>query len=265
MDYHFVHQPGPDPALVLLHGFTGSSASWLILLARLAGQRDIIAIDLLGHGQTSRPRSPQRYRIEHAARDIAVILDHLCAAPVHLLGYSMGGRLALFFARHYPAHLRSLILESSSPGIANSAERAQRRRNDEALAASIESEGIRRFVAYWESLPLFASQTRVSPQRLAELQRQRLRNDVVGLANTLRGMGTGRQPSLWNELSLITLPVLLVCGELDSKFVEIGKRMAERLPNAEVAIVPRAGHAVHFERPSAYTAVVGGYVRRIEP
>jgi 2-succinyl-6-hydroxy-2,4-cyclohexadiene-1-carboxylate synthase len=190
--------------------------------------------------------------MEAVARDVEALLDHLQASPAHLLGYSMGGRLSLYLALHRPRRWISLILESASPGLATAAERARRAQKDEALAAFIEREGLPAFVDRWQALPLFASQKRL-PQDVRQAHREgRLRNRSRGLANSLRGMGTGVQPSLWPRLGELALPVLLVAGELDDKFVAIAQEMAAELSRVRLEIVPDAGHTVHLERPDYY-------------
>src|SRR5712692_9730986 len=163
--------------LVLLHGFTGSAAAWGHQLDTLAdyGLR-IIALDLLGHGQSDAPDDPQRYTIEHCQQDILAGLQELSVSKgqATILGYSMGGRIALYTA--FSGFFRALILESASPGLEDLAEREQRRISDEALAASIEREGIPAFIARWENLPLFTSQQALPSVCRETLHRQRLQN-----------------------------------------------------------------------------------------
>ncbi len=245
------------PILVLLHGFTGSVASWGTLLNDLATSgMHIIALDLLGHGQSDAPRDPQRYRIEHCQADIIGLLQTLGIkqGEAVLLGYSMGGRIALYCA--FSGYFRALILESASPGLATFTERVQRRASDEALAERIEREGIEAFVNYWEQLSLFASQRNLPIERRNAQRAQRLTNRAHGLANSLRGVGTAVQPPLYQRLPELTLPVLLITGELDSKFCHIGQRMAQHLPQAQLQIVSGAGHAVHLEQPERFVTLV---------
>lgn len=256
---YFASATGEGEPLVLLHGFTGSSANWDAVTAVLASHFRVIMIDLLGHGRTDSPADPSRYQMKRAAADVTTILQNLIssASPqFNLLGYSMGGRLALYIALHYPHLVRSLILESASPGLATEAERAERRGRDEALADRIEREGIRPFVNFWENLPLWGSQQNLSEAARQTLRQQRLQNNPTGLANSLRGMGTGAQLSLWPRLSELTMPVLLMAGELDQKFVEIGRQMAAQIPLAQLEMAPGAGHTVHLEETAVFTQTV---------
>lgn len=251
----------PSHSLVLLHGFTGSSANWAEQSARLqvAGLR-VLTPDLPGHG-ANLPVSSDDYTIEAAAEELAALIEQKTTGPVHLLGYSMGGRLALYFALHYPEKVRSLLLESASPGLASPAERDARAASDDALADRIEREGIPAFVAYWESLPLWKSQGKLPAAVRLWLHEKRLQNAPHGLAESLRRMGTGVQPSLWGRLGELTMPVLLLAGEEDEKFVAIARQMAERIPHARLEIVPGAGHTVHLERSEFFCQEVIGFVR----
>ncbi len=242
------------PTLVMLHGFTGSAAGWGSHLDTLAayGLR-VIALDLPGHGQSDVPADPQCYAIEYCQQDILASLLKLGVSrgEATLLGYSMGGRIALYTA--FSGFFRALILESASPGLADPAEREQRRINDEALAASIERDGVPAFIDHWEKLPLFASQSTLPPEAREALRRQRLSNRTSGLA------GTGVQPSLYARLPALHIPVLLIAGELDMKFTAIARSMAQALPQSQLRIVPGAGHTVHLERPEEFDSLVGDF------
>ncbi len=248
------------PALVLLHGFTGSAAGWGYHLDALAayGLR-VIALDLLGHGQSDAPDDPLRYTIERCQQDILAALQKLGVnkGQAILLGYSMGGRIALYTA--FSGFFRALILESSSAGLEDPVEREQRRISDEALATSIEQDGVQAFVERWEKLPLFASQGSLTLECRETLHKQRLQNRARGLAQSLRGVGLGVQPSLYTRLPTLRLPALLIAGELDAKFTTIARHMAQALPQSQLRIIPGAGHTVHLERPGEFVSLVGDF------
>ncbi|MFO7255288.1 MAG: 2-succinyl-6-hydroxy-2,4-cyclohexadiene-1-carboxylate synthase [Bacillota bacterium] len=252
-------KPGGPRPLVLLHGFTGRAAVWRPLLPELARRRRVVAVDLLGHGRSrtvaGRPQ-PERYRMEAQAEDLLAILDRMGLERVDLLGYSMGGRVALHLALHVPERLGALVLESASPGLASAQERAARVAHDEALAAFLEAAGIRAFVDRWEALPLFATHRRL-PRRVWQRQRRlRLLNRPAELAASLRGMGTGAQAPLWDRLARLAVPTRLVVGERDAKFVALARQMAARSPQIQVVTVPGAGHTVHLEQPEAFLQAV---------
>lgn len=252
---------GDGPPLMLLHGFTGSARTWdaqvvkIRALAPAKGGWDdhsIVVVDLLGHGQTDAPTDPERYRMERASEDVCAILDTLGHSRAAVLGYSMGGRLALHLAVECPERVAALVLESGSPGIADPVERQERATRDAQLAMFIEREGVSSFVRRWEANPIFESQRVLPEEARSSLRSQRLQNSSVGLANSLRGMGAGAQEPLWDRLDTVAAPTLLLAGEHDRKYQVLLERMWDRLPRVGAAVIPDAGHAVHLEQPDGY-------------
>jgi 2-succinyl-6-hydroxy-2,4-cyclohexadiene-1-carboxylate synthase len=254
-----VESGGRGRPLLLFHGFTGSSATWQPFLDTLSDSRRVIAVDLLGHGRSDSPADAARYRVERQIEDLTALLDQLDVAEYDLLGYSMGGRLAMHLALAHPGRVGRLVLESASPGIASSEERAARMRHDESLAQMLERQGIAAFVDRWERLPLFAGQARLPDTTRETVRQQRLSSNPVGLAGSLRGFGAGVPAPLFDRLQDLP-PALVIAGELDEKYGALARRMAESLRNATVAIVPDAGHTVHLERPDEFARLVRGFL-----
>ena len=259
VDYSYTDVGTGEPIL-LLHGFTGSKETWKTAINDLSNQYRVIALDLLGHGETSSPLDKCRYQMEEAANDIREFLDKLEIKSVHLLGYSMGGRLALYFALHNPTYITSLILESCTPGLPKIEDRLARKESDETLATFILENGIPAFVEKWENVPLFHSQKSLSAKRQEEIRNGRLKQDPIGLSNSLKGMGTGVQPSLWEEIHQITAPTLLICGEFDEKFCNIMEKMKKRINSAHLEKVLNAGHAIHVEQEGKFVTIVSGFL-----
>jgi 2-succinyl-6-hydroxy-2,4-cyclohexadiene-1-carboxylate synthase len=236
--------------LVLLHGFTQTRASWRETTAALDGARRTLAPDLPGHGAAAaRPASfPAAVAYVRA----------LGGERFALAGYSMGGRIALAAAIALPRQVERLILVGASPGIADDAERARRRAADEALADRIEQIGVEAFAAEWAAQPLFADQ----PDHVAlAAGEDRRRNTAQGLAAALRGLGTGTMEPLWDRLPELRMPVTLLVGERDEKFRAIATQMAYRIAEADVHVIPRAGHAAQLERPDT----IASYLRSEPP
>jgi 2-succinyl-6-hydroxy-2,4-cyclohexadiene-1-carboxylate synthase len=259
-----VRSGGAGAPLLLVHGFTGSAAAWgEDLLAALAGRFRVIAVDLLGHGASSRPRAPARYALAEQVSDLCEVLDACGAGEALWVGYSMGGRIALAAACERPGRVRGLVLEGASPGLAQPEERAARIASDAALAQRLERLGIEAFVEGWMAQPLFATQRRLGPERLLAERERRLRGDPLALAACLRGAGTGAQVPLWERLHAVDVPVLLVAGEEDAKFRALGGAMARALPRAEEQSIPAAGHATHLENPEAFTEALCRFARQV--
>ena len=250
--HYYVEVKGSGQPILFLHGFTGDTTTWHETIDLLAKRGQCIAVDLPGHGETEMTDDPARFDVNETCKDLDEILDEFNVDKSHVVGYSMGGRVALSFSLKYPERVSRLVLESASPGIKQENEREQRRKNDEDLAQFIECEGIEAFVDKWENTPLFASQKRTSSAIQEKIRNQRLQNDPVGLATSLRRIGTGIQPSWWDFLIDLHCETLLIVGEEDLKFRNIADEMKKRIPFAKKVVIPSAGHAIHVEQPQKF-------------
>lgn len=194
--------------------------------------------------------------------DLNTILVQMGIEQVDLLGYSMGGRLALTFALLYPGRVRKLILESSSPGLAMESEKQHRRMKDAELANFIQEQGIIAFVDYWEEIPFFHHEA--PPMGNSEkIRKQRLKNSPIGLTNSLLGMGTGSQYSWWGRLSELTCEVLLLTGAEDHKFCAIARQMMKEMKNSSWVVIDGCGHAIHVEEPEKFGTIVSDFLSNV--
>lgn len=239
--------------LVALHGFTGCGSDFRFLNALLESDRKLIAPDWPGHGTKSGLRNESDYSLESHMR---VIDEAAAGESVELLGYSMGGRLALHYALTRPERVGRLILVGASPGLRTEAERLERRAGDAALADFIRSQGVAAFMRYWHGQTMFQTLQALPDERLREVMASRGRNDPEGLSLSLLHVGTGALPSLWERLHELKMPVDLVTGAHDAKFASIGREMVTLIPRARLGEVDDAGHAVHLERPDDLAAAV---------
>lgn len=250
---YWVEEEGEGRPLLLLHGFTGTTHTFDEIVDELEGTYRFIRVDLPGHGKTG---GIGEVTMEEFCRDLSLLLEKLGVDTTSLLGYSLGGRTALSFAQIYPEKVERLLLESASPGLATSREQLARQAKDEALATKVVEEGIESFVSYWEVLPLFNSQQALSEEKRSQIRQERLGQNPEGLKQSLLGMGTGVQPSWWEQLPSLNRPVQLVTGELDEKFSSINRRMQKELPEAGWIEVEESGHAIHVEKPSIFAKIV---------
>jgi 2-succinyl-6-hydroxy-2,4-cyclohexadiene-1-carboxylate synthase len=259
--YH-VEVLGEGFPFLLLHGFTGDSSTWQPFYDQWGNHSKLIVPDIIGHGKTESPNDAKRYSIKCVAGDLIEILDSLGVEQVDLLGYSMGGRLAIGFANLIPNRVRKIILESSSPGLLTAEERELRRMKDGKLAEFINEKGIEAFVDYWENIPLFDPMKQLPIEVQQAVRLQRLANNPLGLSNSLVGMGTGVQPSFWESLEEISNEVLLVTGEKDEKFCRIAEMMMRELKNSKWITIQNSGHANHVEEKEKFGTIVSEFLTK---
>lgn len=222
---------------MLLHGFAGTGRAWEPVVDRL-GATPYLAPDLRG-----------------ASFD-ACVADVLDATPgrFSLVGYSMGGRIALHVALAAPQRVERLVLVATTAGIDDDAERRERRRADEALADWTQEHTIEQFADRWSAQPLFAG---TPPEAAAWWRADLLRNDPRTLAAMLRGIGTGAMAPLWPRLPTLTMPAEVVVGERDAKFRAIADRLTAALGGpTRLHVVPGAGHGLPREAPAELAAIL---------
>ena len=242
---------GSGAPILLIHGFLGGVEEWGDLPVRLTHRFHVAAVDLPGHGASDGGTDPGRYRIPRIARDLATVQEAIFGEPAWWLGYSMGGRIALAAAAE-GVPVRGLLMESASPGIQDPEERRRRCALDEERAARIESAGMATFVAEWLGLPLFQGLFRRPARDREAARRLRESQDAGRMAAWLRGGGTGSQPSYWEALPHLRIPVRLLAGGMDPRFVAVGEAVAAAVPDGELRILSGAGHLPHLEDPDAW-------------
>ena len=249
---------GEGTPVTLLHGFTQSGRSWQEVIATMPlGWRWVVP-DLRGHGETRiQPGAP--CTMDACTGDLEMLWDHLGIERTHLVGYSMGGRLALHVAARRPEHILSLMTIGAHAGLEEEA-REGRRQGDEALAQRIEHDGLEAFVNYWSGLPLFEGLERRGPSFVAQIRAERMGNTVAGLAASLRGMGAGVMQPVWDDLARVNVRSTFVAGQLDHGYVASARRLAAAVPRGHVEVVLRAGHTVHQERPEAFARVLAAHL-----
>ncbi|NTW10757.1 MAG: 2-succinyl-6-hydroxy-2,4-cyclohexadiene-1-carboxylate synthase [Chlorobiaceae bacterium] len=238
------------PGIVFLHGFLGSGIDWLPIAELLEARYHCILVDLPGHGGTRVPEGAEPDSFFSATVEaLALKLKKSFPGPLFLAGYSMGGRIALALLLSHPELFRKCIIVSASPGIAGEIDRADRIRSDEGIARKIEL-NFEGFIDAWYEQPLFA--TLKTHPLFSEVQKKRKQSTPRELAEALRLLGTGRQPSLWEKLKDNGVPVRFFVGEKDVKFVEIGRQMVNLCPDSAMENFRGCGHTLHIENRALF-------------
>lgn len=260
--YRFeVHQQKNDLSyLVLLHGFMGSGDSFKHLIPSLTDFCNPITIDLLGHGKTEGSEMHYRFSSNEQVADICKLIGEQFPTPLYVLGYSMGGRLALQSCLKRPDLFLGLILESTTFGLENLQERQARQALDAQRADSIMG-NFESFLKEWNNMPLFKAGNLSEKQKNTLTHIQRNQNPVW-IGNTLLGFGTGTMPFLGNYLDQLSLPVKLIAGSLDTKFVNIMNSMLKKIDNCSLSIIKNAAHRVHFDQQEIYISLLSEFIKK---
>ena len=247
------------PVILFLHGFMGDRLEFDQAIAVLSKQFYCLAIDLPAHGLTEVTDQDIDYTIQSTANIIIKLLNLLDIGRCFLVGYSMGGRLGLYLTLYFPQYFYKVVLESASAGLSTAQARGDRLAKDQQLAAELESDdfNFRLFLENWYQQPIFA--TMRSHRNFWQLLEKRLNNSPVKLAKSLRNLSVGLQPSLWEMLSENQVPLLLLVGELDPKFVQINQQMEQICKFLKLEIMPNCGHNTHFENSDLFAKKIQGF------
>ena len=285
-DSGFSHrQATGGPALVFVHGFLGSPTDWTAQMAALAPESRCYAVSLPGHAPSVPPVHAWDDDDDAHARDAGSgMMDRACAMLIDglssqadlgkpiLVGYSMGARVALQAALDHPDAFSGLVMISGAAGgLEGEGARKERRAGDLALAAQMRRDGLRSFFDAWYEQPLFET-FRSCPAFEAITEARLGTQDCGGLASALAGLGPGVQEPLASRLEELRVPVLILAGACDKKYVAVSKRTHQRASlskhldpgDARMRIVPNAGHAMHLECPHAIVVELRNFVQRCQ-
>jgi 2-succinyl-6-hydroxy-2,4-cyclohexadiene-1-carboxylate synthase len=245
------HGDSNNPAILFLHGFMGDGDDWVAVIQEFMAYYYCITMDLPGHGKTRIRDGKRNYGMSKTAKTLICLLDDLHIERCAIVGYSMGGRLALYLILHYPERFHKGVLESASPGLQKKVDRLARITHDDQIASELVTIPFKIFLDKWYSQDIFES-LRKHPD-FQDLLDKRKRNVTGELARSLRNMGTGKQPSLWARLRHNnSVPLLFLAGELDPKFRSIAYRMEQACPQSRAQIILGCGHNIHFEKPGVF-------------
>ncbi len=258
--------PSGQVPVVLLHGFMGSIASMRDLVGGLFHDYRVLAVDLPGHGKSLMPPDPEHFSMETAVELLWKTLDSKGIHKAHLVGYSMGGRVALSAGVCSPQRVASLICIGASPGISDSQQRAARRQADFHQADTLLADGLESFLNTWLSQPLFQNlPKRMSAKEFEAYQQQRLLNDPENLAMSLRYMGTGSMAPLHAQLQQALFPCLWLAGEEDQKYRNIALEMAQLMPRGSISVISNSNHAAHIENLPETLRTISNFLASAAP
>lgn len=265
-NYHFHYsfkKNSHKPVILFLHGFMGNMYEFDEAIQLLGDDFSYLTLDLPGHGKTKVLCGDECYKIEHTAQAIINLLDELEIAQCFLVGYSMGGRLGLYLTLHFPERFIKVILESASPGLPTDTARLARIKSDyqitRKLIRILDQSDFDTFLHNWYSKPIFGN-IKDHPKYPLMLK-SRSNNNPLEIAKSLQFMGAGYQPSLWTKIEANSVPLLLLVGEYDEKFVDINTAMYYRNQSVtKLQVINKAGHNIHLENTRDFVDHVGKFL-----
>lgn len=185
---------------------------------------------------------------------IRALLDTLPTSIDRVIGYSLGGRIALSLIQLAPERFRSAAIISAHPGLLDPALREQRRLADQVWIDLLRDQGIDAFVTAWEHQPLFRTQARLAPEILARQRAQRLSQRPEGLARALERLGLGEMPSTWEALARYQGRLDWIIGGEDTRFQAIAHEVLAHRPATWLHVLEDVGHNPLLEAPERLRA-----------
>ncbi|MEB6242240.1 2-succinyl-6-hydroxy-2,4-cyclohexadiene-1-carboxylate synthase [Staphylococcus gallinarum] len=256
-------QQNSKKLLIMLHGFISDQSTFDEHLETMSEAVNILTVDLPGHGQDASDKD-KVWDFDFICNELNDTLANFTDYQIYLHGYSMGGRIALYYALNGVVKLQGLLLESTSPGLQEDAARTERQQVDFARAKVLDIAGLEIFVNDWEKLPLFYTQYDLDKELKKQIREMRLSQDPTRLAKALRDYGTGVMPNLWPMISQITTPTCIIVGELDKKFCKIAESMKQLIPQSDIYDISKSGHTVHVEQQQEFDKIVLGFIHKEE-
>ncbi|MBP1939576.1 2-succinyl-6-hydroxy-2,4-cyclohexadiene-1-carboxylate synthase [Phocicoccus pinnipedialis] len=242
MNYKFLDH-FKEETVLFLHGFLSDHGAFDSLIHDYKDKFNILLIDLPGFGKSKSVGFD--YTIDTIADWIIEVLDEVNLEAVHVVGYSMGGRVAASLLYHHEERIGRMVLESTTLGINDEKKRQERIELDEYRALSVEGD-YELFCEKWSNLGLFSSQRNLNEDQKKIRDELRLRQNPVEVADSLRKYGTGTQTNFW-PIMKSNKKVLILAGERDEKFVRLGNQMLKIFDNATFICIKNVGHNIHLE------------------
>jgi len=241
--YYETH--GEGPVILLSHGYSATSQMWRGQIEALSKPHKLVLWDMRGHGQSDYPEDPSLYSEEATVADMLALLDKVGAKTAIVGGLSLGGYMSLAFHASHPERVRVLLIMDTGRGYKNDKAREGWNQTSLGTAERYEKEGL--------GLLGNASAERATAQH----------RDAKGLARAGRGMLTQKNARVIESLPNIKVPSIVIVGANDTPFLAASDYMTAKIPGAEKAVIPDAGHAANIDQPKAFNAAVETFIAKL--
>ena len=264
-----------ETPIVFLHGFLGNSNDWDHVIDTMPTHIPMICIDLPGHGLSTDIFVNPKDGFTHTCQLIKNTLDKLNIHPCVLLGYSLGGRVALHFAKLFSGSVKALIIESANFGLPSPDEQEQRHSADQRWAEKFQTLPIKESLTLWYEQGVFCSLSEAQKLFLINSKlglkleqgseqksglesesksksKSKSKIDCAAIAHMLLATSLAKQNNLNKKLPVDGLPLYYLFGELDKKFKTLAVHYNQRHNQLKAIEFCDAGHNIHFEQPLNY-------------
>ena len=261
----YFEEAGSGIPVLFIHEFAGDHRSWEPQLRSFSRRYWCIVYAARGYPPSDVPEEIEAYSMEAAVQDAVAVLDHLEIDRAHVVGMSMGGFTSLHLGLTRPERTRSVVVGATGYG-AHPDARESFRSESEAIAAALHAEGAASFATRYAVGPARVQFQNKDPRGWKEFADNLAQLSVTGASNTMRGVQRER-PSLYemtNQLSAMTVPVLLVVGDEDDGCLDANLMLKRAMPSAGLAVLPRTGHTTNLEEPELFNRLVLGFIGTVD-
>ena len=242
--FYQLHGRGARPPLLLTHGYGATGDMWRDNVAALAHKRRVLTWDMRGHGASDAPDDPELYSHQACVDDMAALLDTTTHNQAVIGGMSLGGYLSLELYRRHPDRVLGLILVDTGPGFRNPEAREAWNRWALDRADELEANGLSALAG--------------REQREADH-----RHGALGLARAARGILVQEDGDVFESLTEIAVPTLIVVGSEDRPFLAAADVMRKRIPRARKIVLDGGGHAANLDAPAEFNAVAAEFLEEL--
>ena len=250
------------PLVIFIHGFMGSHSDWDSFVQKLGKKYFCISLDLPGHG-----KSPLTLKsFEELSFTLKNLIQTMGKDKCYLIGYSLGGRIALDLFNRYPDLISGMVLESCHPGLKNEEEKIKRLNHDKNLFSHISNnnEGdFLKFLKNWYQLPLFGDLS--SNKNFKSLLGKRMKNDPHKLKTIASCFSLGNQDNFLSKICSNKKPTLYITGNQDKKYTDIGKDLSKKSKYLDHVIIKNASHNTHFDKPLEFEGHIYNFLENLNP
>jgi 3-oxoadipate enol-lactonase len=260
IEIHY-RETGEGLPIVFVHGYTGNSRNWALSVPALRAEFRTISVDLRGHGLSGRPESEGEYALETMARDVDALLKAIDIEECVLVGHSMGGMVSQLLVLEHPELVRALVLVDTAAEVPKGLLYDERRKQRAHFVDVVRERGMEAVFEEQMKITPVDPALAANPHYIEIWREQFLMTAPQAYIGGANAMSSRR--SLLGELGAISVPTLIICGDMDEPFLDPSRDMHEAIPRSELVIIAGAGHGPQMETPGEFNRVLVEFLAKV--